>query len=145
VATVSDGAPGTINVLVPLPLSISSPCPADPGSVVVSICPTRPVVTTGPRGVITIRPGLRPEDIPDENPSAKDGSADSIKIAAAIGKYFFIVVLLCGLSLPAWAAPAARGETRVGLSRVAWAKLGGTRRTQTRVRHRSHSQMSIGV
>jgi hypothetical protein len=60
VATVCGRPPGTISVLVPLPLFMSRPCPPLPGSVVVSIEPRWPVTNAGPLIVKADWPGAGP-------------------------------------------------------------------------------------
>jgi hypothetical protein len=60
VATVCGIPPGTISVLVPLPLFMSKPCPPLPGSVVVSIEPRWPVTNAGPLIVKADWPAVGP-------------------------------------------------------------------------------------
>ncbi|MGH9205675.1 MAG: hypothetical protein ACRD1G_03820, partial [Acidimicrobiales bacterium] len=58
VGTVVTTPPGPVSVLVPLPLFIRSPTPPPPGSAIVCMFPTRPVVTAGPRNVKIARPAF---------------------------------------------------------------------------------------
>jgi hypothetical protein len=95
VATTVDVPFEPISVLVPFPFCIRMPWPP-PGSVVVIIRPTCPVIATEPLGVITIGPGLGiVVDVPAPvlNPTAKEFSADRLKIAAAIIKALFTTTL----------------------------------------------------
>jgi hypothetical protein len=74
VATVCGMPPGTMNVLVPLPLFISMPWPPLPGSVVVSNEPKLPVTMAGPRDVKTDWPVVGPCE-----PTNATGVADEDK------------------------------------------------------------------
>jgi len=60
VAIVCGIPPGTMSVLVPLPLFMSKPWPPLPGSVVVSHEPTWPVTKAGPLDVKTDSPAVGP-------------------------------------------------------------------------------------
>ena len=63
VPTVCGTPPGTMSVLVPLPLFMRKPCPPLPGSVVVSSEPTWPVTKAGPRDVRTDWPVVGPCEV----------------------------------------------------------------------------------
>jgi hypothetical protein len=83
VDTTSGAPPGTINVLVPLPLFISRPGAPEPGTVVVAIEPTWPVTTPVPRGVVKNCPVLGTCD-PTKLPGAA-GADEKGALCAATG------------------------------------------------------------
>ena len=66
VATTWGTPPGTIIVLVPLPLFMSRPCAALPGSVVVCIEPMLPVMKAGPLDVWIALPRAVPGELRNE-------------------------------------------------------------------------------
>jgi hypothetical protein len=87
-------------VLVPFPLFVMMPCTPRADSVV-CIRPMFPVTATDPRGVNTRCPipgevaKLDVADVPDWIPDAKALPADRLRIAAAIGRIFFMIILQC--------------------------------------------------